>query len=342
MTETPDLRRKLRPLRSKSNRAALAIFTADVCVYVAGTWLALASRAALPAIAGGLVAMLATGMLFVVGHDACHGSFTSSARLNSWIGRAAFLPSLTPFRAWDEGHNRTHHVYTNLKARDYVWTPFSKLEFDALPRWRRGLERIYRTAPGVALYYAREIWWKHLIFTRDTDAAADSLLCTAYAVALAAAALAMGPRAMLAGVVLPFAGWNWMMGWAIFEHHTHPRVPWFADEQEWRAAGAQTLCTIHIVLPEPLDFILHRIMQHTAHHLDVTVPLYRLKEAQGAVESASDTLTYRWSPFTFLRHLGACKLYDFENHQWLRFDGQPSAEPIDLSRRSRAAARVLS
>jgi omega-6 fatty acid desaturase (delta-12 desaturase) len=326
MTETSELRRKLRPLRAKSTWLALVIFSADVCLYLAGTWIAFTTPSTGAAIAAGLVAMLATGMLFVVGHDACHGSFTASARLNGWIGRAAFLPSLTPFRAWDEGHNRTHHVYTNLKTRDYVWTPFSKAEFDALPRWRRTLERIYRTAPGVALYYAREIWWNRLLFTRDTNAVADSLLSAAYGLGLCAAAAAIGPRALLAGVVLPFAGWNWMMGWAIFEHHTHPRIPWFADEREWRAAGAQTLCTIHIVLPEPLDFILHRIMQHTAHHLDVTVPLYRLKEAQVTVETAAGTLTYRWSPLTFLRHLRMCKLYDFEGHRWLGFDGAPSCQ----------------
>src|SRR5438876_8273233 len=36
-------------------------------------------------------------MLFVVGHDACHQSFTSSRGLNGWIGRVAFLPSLHVF-----------------------------------------------------------------------------------------------------------------------------------------------------------------------------------------------------------------------------------------------------
>jgi omega-6 fatty acid desaturase (delta-12 desaturase) len=339
MPETSELRRKLRPLRSKSTLLALSIFVADAVLYAAATWIAVTSQTSTIAAAAGLAAMFATGMLFVVGHDACHGSFTSSPRLNAWIGRLAFLPSLTPYRAWDEGHNRTHHVYTNLKTRDYVWTPFSKAEFDALPRWRRGLERFYRTAPGVALYYGREIWWKHLFFTRDTNAAADSWLCAVYGIGLTAAATAYGPRAVLAGVVLPFAGWNWMMGWAIFEHHTHPRVPWFAGEREWRSAGAQTLCTIHIVLPEPLDFILHRIMQHTAHHLDVTVPLYQLKAAQSAVETEAGTLTYRWSPFTFLRHLRICKLYDFEHHQWLAFDGSPTSAPLTPGSAATAAVR---
>ena len=76
------------------------------------------------------------------------------------------------------------------------------------------------------------------------------------------------------------------MGWAIFEHHTHPDVPWFDDEAAWRAAGAQVACTVHVILPMPCDALLHFIMQHTAHHLDVTIPLYRLRDAQRVVENS--------------------------------------------------------
>src|SRR5689334_16339280 len=114
MTATSELRKSLRPLRAKSTALAVVIFAADAGLYAAATWFAMTSRNAAAAIGAGLVAMVAIAMLFVVGHDACHGSLTGSARLNGWIGRLAFLPSLTPFRAWDEGHNRTHHVYTNL------------------------------------------------------------------------------------------------------------------------------------------------------------------------------------------------------------------------------------
>jgi omega-6 fatty acid desaturase (delta-12 desaturase) len=44
-----------------------------------------------------LVAALWIARLFVIGHDACHGSYTPNKTLNKWIGRIAFLPSLTPF-----------------------------------------------------------------------------------------------------------------------------------------------------------------------------------------------------------------------------------------------------
>ena len=43
-----------------------------------------------------LVAALWIARLFVIGHDACHGSYTPNKTLNQWIGRIAFLPSLTP------------------------------------------------------------------------------------------------------------------------------------------------------------------------------------------------------------------------------------------------------
>jgi acyl-lipid omega-6 desaturase (Delta-12 desaturase) len=79
---------------------------------------------------------------------------------------------------------------------------------------------------------------------------------------------------------------------------------------------------IHAILPKGFDVILHYIMQHSAHHLDVTVPLYRLKDAQRAVETAgARVVVYRWSPLTFLRHLRTCKLYDYRLKRWTGFAG---------------------
>jgi omega-6 fatty acid desaturase (delta-12 desaturase) len=148
-----------------------------------------------------------------------------------------------------------------------------------------------------------------------------------FGAAVSLGTLALGSQPFLAGVLWPFAVWNWLMGWAIFEHHTHPRVPWYAEEAEWRAAEAQSRCTVHTVMPKVFDWAIHNIMQHTAHHLDVTIPLYRLGEAQAAVESASADLAIvePWSLARFVRHMRICRLYDFERQCWLGFDGVPTA-----------------
>ena len=168
-----------------------------------------------------------------------------------------------------------------------MWAPFSKAEYDALPRWRRALEHVYRSVPGVGLYYACEIWWRRLWLAAGPPGIGAIARC-----ARATASRSPRRRCASAGtrgwlrVLLPFVCWNWLMGWAIFEHHTHPDVPWFDDEAAWRAAGAQVACTVHIVLPASADTMLHFIMQHTAHHLDVTIPLYELRDAQHVVEQA--------------------------------------------------------
>src|SRR6202167_3560397 len=111
-----------------------------------------------------LVAALWIARLFVIGHDACHGSYTPNKTLNKWIGRIAFLPSLTPYSLWEIGHNLAHHGFTNLKGRDYVWTPFSPQEFASLSWIRRRLERVYRSGVGQGVYYMIEMWWKKLMF----------------------------------------------------------------------------------------------------------------------------------------------------------------------------------
>ena len=57
-----------------------------------------------------------------------------------------------------------HHGFNNLRGRDFIWEPKQAQEYLALPRWRRALERAYRSALGPALYYFIEIWWKLLFF----------------------------------------------------------------------------------------------------------------------------------------------------------------------------------
>ena len=72
---------------------------------------------------------------------------------------------------------------------------------------------------------------------------------------------------------------------------------------------------------------LHHIMEHTAHHVDMSVPLYRLKRAQALLEQelpgciVIQPFSWRWYADT-ARH---CKLYDFENRRWTDFEGWPSA-----------------
>ncbi len=83
----------------------------ELAILAAPVWLALPLT-----LAGGIV----IGMLFIVGHDAGHNSFTRNRLVNQIVGRIAFLPSAHAFSLWDLSHNRTHHRYNNIAGIDYV------------------------------------------------------------------------------------------------------------------------------------------------------------------------------------------------------------------------------
>jgi acyl-lipid omega-3 desaturase len=78
--------------------------------------------------------------LFVVGHDAGHGSFSKYALLNEICGHLAHTPLLVPYHCWRLSH-RHHHKHTGHLDRDEIFYPI---------RWRR-----------VHSKKARDHYWSH-------------------------------------------------------------------------------------------------------------------------------------------------------------------------------------
>ncbi len=331
-----DARNPVAPFVNSCAAAAARAVALDLLLYC--VVLTLCIRCANPV--GKLLLALIEGVviarLFILGHDAAHGSLFPRKWMNDAIGRFVFLFTATPFSLWQLGHNTIHHGFTNLRGRDTVWTPHSPAEFAALPVHRRVLQRIYRTPLGVALYYTVELWWKKLFFPSEREVAVarrshriDCLIVVSYFIGLTLLVIdvcAHSPASaalnLLIAVVLPVAVFFWLMGFTIFLHHTHPSVRWFANRAEWSFAGAQLEGTVHILLPKWANLIMHNIFEHTAHHVDVRVPFYHLAAAQAAVESAlgSHVVIEKFSFRGFRNTLQCCALYDYDQHCWLRFD----------------------
>jgi omega-6 fatty acid desaturase (delta-12 desaturase) len=274
--------------------------------------------------------------LFVLGHDAGHGCLLPGKRMNNATGRLMLLLTGTPFSLWQLGHNTIHHGFTNLLGRDAVWPPYSPAEFRRLPRYRQTLERFYRSPAGLGAYYAVELWWKKLFFPSRHEVrvhrrsyAIDSFLVVLYFAALAATVTPKShSRASAAGnilfaVVLPMAVFFWLMGFTIFLHHTHPAVRWFANRSEWTFAESQLAGTVHNLFPRWMNYLFHNIYDHTAHHIDVRIPFYRLHEAQVAVESVLGTyvVVEKFCLKSFIHTLRACALYDYDQNRWVSFEG---------------------
>jgi acyl-lipid omega-6 desaturase (Delta-12 desaturase) len=328
-------RQSIRAFRQSSNVSAALLCLLDFALFVG----ALAAVVAIPNIFLKSMLSFAVGLqiarLFVLGHDACHQSLFASRQLNRWVGRLLFLPSLTPYSAWEVGHNLGHHVYTNLRGRDYVWSPLSKAEFDALPYRRQLLERYYRSGFGHGAYYLVELWWRELFFasraripTRRTEIIADSLLATgAWIVwlgSLIGAAVTTGQNPLvlvITGFVVPFLVWNWIMGAVIYFHHTNPLLAWYDDIDEWEAARDTGCNTVHVQFRGRLGRLLNNIMEHPAHHLDVRIPLYHLEAAHRKLDVESQ-VTQAFSLRLLRACVRSCKLYDYHAHHWTDFAGR--------------------
>jgi acyl-lipid omega-6 desaturase (Delta-12 desaturase) len=325
-----------------------AWFCVDMFIFLVAVACVLVTTSWWIKLPGSLIASVWIARLFVIGHDACHGSYTPAKRLNQWIGRIAFLPSLTPFSLWEVGHNLAHHGFTNLKGRDYVWTPFSPEEFARLPWLRRQMEHIYRSGFGQGVYYLVELWWKKLFFPTRKHIGSirasyrwDSLLVASFAGVWIASLIVWGVVShqsivllLVMGFAIPFFLWNCLMGFVIYVQHTHPRVAWYSRRDEWTANAGYATTTVHVKLMRPLDSLIHYILEHGAHHVNMGIPLYRLKEAQTRLAATlderlnSEVFSWRYYWNTVRR----CKLYDFSRHVWLDFHGHITSEPMILAR----------
>jgi len=272
--------------------------------------------------------------LFILGHDACHGSLFTSAAANQIVGRMLFFPTLTTFSLWHVGHNLSHHGFANLKGRDRVWVPLSPEEFAALPIWRRRLERLYRSVWGLGLYYAIEMWSKSLFFpSKDhrgarrrvfwLDAWLTALAGAAYLAFLMWRADSTGqPRWLLVllGGAIPFALWNYLMGLVTFLHHSGPSILWFDRRSSWNRRRGHGELTRDVRLPFGSEKLLHGIMWHRAHHHDPRIPNYRLASVSrnlSRTDCCADSGTVGWSELR--RITKSCALYDYKSSRWLQF-----------------------
>jgi omega-6 fatty acid desaturase (delta-12 desaturase) len=77
---------------------------------------------------------------------------------------------------------------------------------------------------------------------------------------------------------------------------------------------------------------MHHIMEHTAHHVDMSVPLYNLRAAQGRLESLLperiivQPFSWKW----YFDTAKVCKLYDFKEKAWLDFEGNKTANSVQV------------
>jgi acyl-lipid omega-6 desaturase (Delta-12 desaturase) len=344
-SKTKQLRAVVSEYRKRSTTLALLLFAMDLLLYtsaVAGV--ILFENMALKILCS-VLAGFNISALFIIGHDASHNAFTNSKILNQVIARIVFLPSLHNYGLWLTEHNRIHHQATNIKDMD-SWSPLSKEEYDSLPEWRKILEQFYRTIPGICFYYMIERWWKNKFFPfnnikgKYNSVGWDFLLVALYLVSYLSLLTYIGQvsshsssiQLILLGFVFPFLIWNFMMGFTVYQHHTHETIAWNKSRKDREKLGGQEDFTMHVKYPYWYNLVSHNIMEHTAHHVDPGIPAYHLDKAQNKLSEflGDDIKVVQFSFSGFIKTLAKCKLYDYDKRNWLDFEGKPTTSSVKL------------
>jgi len=298
-----------------------------------------------------VAASLAISGLYVLGHDAGHGTLVPGYRLNRWLARLAFLPAYAPLTSWHRAHVLLHHNFLRVRGKDMVWMPWSLDDYRAASIWRRAWYRSLRTVPGLSFYWTVSNWFPYLLFPPGTALGPrlkqfhlDRFLVLVFAGVLfsaltvlthAAAAWPWAEPAGSAGVVLlglvsPYLCWTWLVGLIDLVHHTHPRSVCFADASEWDYFDATVRSTVHVYLPLGLHWLTNNILEHNAHHVDPRVPLHNLPEAQERLQDAypDDVHVEHLTLWYVLWLFRTCRLYDYEQRRWIDYDGTPTSEAM--------------
>jgi omega-6 fatty acid desaturase (delta-12 desaturase) len=279
------------------------------------------------------LAGLSVAGLFVLGHDAAHGSLFASKHLNRWVARVAFLPAAHVREAWDLGHNRIHHGHTVQQGMDFVWHPVTVEEYQAMSRFERLRHRVEWSWFGAGLYYGRQVWWHKIMrFTPPRKWAErirrDRVQVIAALVLVGAGLAALGwvQHGGVLGALwtfvkvalIPWALFTWLIGFTVYVHHIDEDIRWY-PRRVWSRFKGQMEGTTNLRSPRFMAVFFHNIFVHVPHHVDMRIPFYELPRAARAIRDAYPETVHerRFSLRRYLRTTRTCKLYDFERGVWL-------------------------
>jgi len=338
-----ELIRELNVFATPQTLRGLSLFAVDIALYGLAVAGVLFLRPLWMKLGCGVFAGMALARMFSLAHNAAHENIVCSPRLNRALAVVLFTPFFYNCVLWMYEHHVLHHPHPNDTKPD-AYRPYGKAEFDALPRWRRLLERFYRSPTFVgwgAYYLLQRHWATKLVPPAYVPPALrgvawwNAALLLAYGAAMLAL-LIEAPRyavnltaggALLIGFALPLFVFEIHDGFALYAQHTDPRIAWFKDSVNRNAEGRSELLSVHLRVPRLMGAFYHDTFAHPVHHLHPKIPCYRVFEAQTRLDerlgSAAVVRSFgvRWLLDTTRR----CKLYDWDKQQWLDFSGRPTA-----------------
>lgn len=222
--------------------------------------------------------------LFMVQHDCGHGSFTSSRKANTLIGRVFSVFTFTPYALWQKSHALHHAGSGNLDKRGIGDIDTRTVaEYTAMtPRQKLGY-RIYRN-PFVLIMLGMPLYFLiiHRLPYNDSISRIDAIrsaggLDLALLLFYGLLGLFFGFTAVAVAVLPVVVIGAWIGGWLFYVQHQFEETQWDGRE-EWDLHIAAFAGSSWYVMPPILQWFTGSIGLHHIHHLCSRVPSYRLQD----------------------------------------------------------------
>jgi omega-6 fatty acid desaturase (delta-12 desaturase) len=247
--------------------------------------------------------------IFILFHDAGHGSFFKSRRANRILGYISGILTFTPYEQWTSSHARHHATVGDLDRRGMgdVWT-MTVDEYRAASRWQRLYYRVYRHpvlmlgfGPGIVFLIGNRFTHKSSDdrgqrSVRVTNLALLIILVLAYfTIGLKTYLLIQIPIMLIAGA---------MGVWLFYVQHQYEGVYW-ARNEDWEPLRAALEGSSYYKLPKLLQWITGSIGLHHIHHVQPKIPNYHLQKCQDDVDvfQRVEPITLRTSLWSLSHHL---------------------------------------
>ena len=244
--------------------------------------------------------------IFIIFHDATHGSFYSSRTANDLVGAVTGVLALTPYRHWRAEHAIHHGANGDLDRRGVgdIWT-MTVREYLSSSRSRRLAYRIVRSP--IALFFVAPFVLFVVMhrFSRAKASDAERRSVRNTNLALFAMVCVMGsifgfwPYLILQLLIMSGAG---AMGiWLFYMQHQFEDTYWQRHE-DWDYTVAALAGSSFLRLPKVLQWFSGNIGFHHIHHLSPRIPNYHLERCHNshALFSGVPVMTFR-SSFRSLR-----------------------------------------
>jgi omega-6 fatty acid desaturase (delta-12 desaturase) len=237
-----------------------------------------------------LLAALFLVRLFILQHDAGHGSLFTKKWANDLVGVFSGVLTLVPYHHWQLAHARHHATSGNLDKRGVGDVHTMTLEeFLKATPWERLRYRGYRN-PWIMfllgpiyvfmLSYRIPLGYGSERPSVRNSVAWTNLLLTLLLVGLA---LSLGLKTLLL-VYLPIEYFAGVIGIFLFYVQHQFEDAYWEHDPRWEYLKAAMEGSTYLKLPKLLQWLTGNIGFHHIHHLAPKVPSYLLPQVQEHVE----------------------------------------------------------